>query len=77
MMMTLLPSLAYEGAGVSAQQHWALHPPLPPPLLHPSFLVSPCPRQLKWSQLAERRLWLRPPAQLQTEINSEFKFSLI
>lgn len=52
-------SLAYEGGGVSAQQHLALHP-LRPPLLHPSSLF------FQWSQRTERKPLLRSPDRRRT-----------
>lgn len=71
--MTLLLPPAYEGGGASAQQRWALRPPsllLRPPCL--AFLRL----REKWSPLAERRPWLRPPARLEDKQESKV-FDLI
>lgn len=56
-------SPAFGGGGASARRRWALRL-LPPPLLRPALLFAPCPRWWKWSQLAEGRRPLRPPARL-------------
>lgn len=71
--MTVL-SLAYEGGGVSAQQHLALHP-LRPPLLRPSSLFFQCPKQQKWTQGTERKPLLRSPDRLETESSWLLNFS--
>lgn len=65
--MTVL-SLAYEGGGVSARQHLALHP-LRPPLLRPSSLF------FQWSQRTERKALLRSPDRLETESSWLLNFS--
>lgn len=74
MTKMMLQSLAYGGGGASAQQHSALHP-LPPPVLHPSSLYFQPLRHWKWSQPAERKLWLHSPDWLETESSWLLKMS--
>lgn len=68
MTTTMVLSLAYEGGGVSAQQHLALHP-LRPPLLRPSSLF------FQWSQRTERKALPRSPDRLETESSRLLYFS--